>query len=157
TGRPPFQAEKLGLLLAQVQRDQPPRPSLLRPDLPAGLEAVCLKALAKRPQDRFASMADFAAALAPFVGGRANPPRRRWWVPAAALRLVTGLGVAWYAASGKRTAPEPRPGDAPAEGEDARQKLARRLAEAHLLIDARQYDQAAAVAEQAVALDPKSP
>jgi serine/threonine-protein kinase len=38
-----------------------------RPDLPAELEPVILKCLAKRREDRHASAADLAAALAPYA------------------------------------------------------------------------------------------
>ncbi len=67
TGRVPFQAGLFGELLAQIQRDPPPPLSEFRPDIPSGLAALCLKALAKNPADRFADMADFAAALTPFT------------------------------------------------------------------------------------------
>jgi serine/threonine protein kinase len=66
TGRVPFQGEGVGKLLAQIERDAPPPPSQFRPDLHAGLESVCLKALSKQPADRFATMAEFAAALVAF-------------------------------------------------------------------------------------------
>jgi serine/threonine protein kinase len=66
TGRVPFQGEGVGKLLAQIERDAPTPPSQFRPDLHAGLESVCLKALSKQPTDRFATMADFAAALVAF-------------------------------------------------------------------------------------------
>jgi tetratricopeptide (TPR) repeat protein len=176
TGRVPFQGEAMGRLLAQIQRDPPPRPSQFRPDLQPALEAICLKALAKNPEERFASMADFAAALAPFTEAApagaaprlpetaeyAPPRRRRWWLPAAAGALLLGvvLGVLRYATSGKRANDSPT-GEGPAEGlaedDPARQKLARRLAEGRLLIEAQQFDKAAAVAEQALELHPRSP
>jgi serine/threonine-protein kinase len=63
TGRPPFEGasayETLGLhMLAPVPRLAP-----LRPDVPAALEAAVTRALAKSANDRFASAAEFAAAL----------------------------------------------------------------------------------------------
>jgi serine/threonine protein kinase len=55
TGRRPFQGT-FAQLLRQIQ-DQPPEPpSRLRPGLHGGLEAICLRMMAKRPVDRFASM-----------------------------------------------------------------------------------------------------
>jgi serine/threonine-protein kinase len=68
TGRPPFRASAVGELLAQIERDPPPAPRNWRPELSATLEAACLKALAKVPADRFGTMEEFAAALAPFCG-----------------------------------------------------------------------------------------
>ena len=44
--------------------DAPRPPRLVRPDLPAPAEAVMLKALAKKPEDRFARASDLAAAFA---------------------------------------------------------------------------------------------
>ena len=61
TGRVPFEAETpLAVLFKQIQ-DPPPPLSLVRPDLPYTLEAVLLKALAKNPAQRYASMSDFRA------------------------------------------------------------------------------------------------
>jgi hypothetical protein len=55
TGRPPFQADAVMEVLWQ-QANVPPRPPHeLTPDLPAGLEAVILKALAKDPAARYAT------------------------------------------------------------------------------------------------------
>jgi serine/threonine protein kinase len=62
TGRRPFEGS-MARVLGGVMNDPPPKPSSLRQGLPSHLDAVILKALAKKPQDRFDSMADFAAAL----------------------------------------------------------------------------------------------
>ena len=64
TGRPPFAGDLLALL-RQIAHDPPPRPSARRPGLPARFDAVCLKALAKDPADRWKSMRALADALAP--------------------------------------------------------------------------------------------
>jgi Protein kinase domain/Bacterial tandem repeat domain 1 len=63
TGRPPFRGKTFGKLLAQIERDPPPRPSVLNPAVDEALEAIVLKALAKAPADRFASAREFADAL----------------------------------------------------------------------------------------------
>jgi eukaryotic-like serine/threonine-protein kinase len=55
TGKPPFEGEDLGAILADVQVGHFPRPSRLEPELDRALEAVCLKAMALRPSDRYAS------------------------------------------------------------------------------------------------------
>src|SRR4051794_33458017 len=58
TGRPPFLRDDLGELLACVMNAEPERPRRLWPGTPAPLEAVCLKALAKRPPDRYDDAAE---------------------------------------------------------------------------------------------------
>jgi serine/threonine-protein kinase len=64
TGHVPFEAEGMGLLLMkQMQRDPHP-PSAVRPGIPAGLESTILRAMAKSPTHRFASMAELGEALA---------------------------------------------------------------------------------------------
>jgi serine/threonine protein kinase len=66
TGRLPFEGP-LGALIAQIVLDAPPPPSRFRSALDSRLEAICLKALAKEPANRFASMKEFAAALAAYL------------------------------------------------------------------------------------------
>lgn len=73
TGRLPFEGS-FGTLIAQIVSDPPPPPSALRPDLDPALEAVCLRALAKNPADRYPSMKDFAAALDQWRRGAAPAP-----------------------------------------------------------------------------------
>ncbi len=63
TGRVPFRSADLQELLRQVQDDEPQPPRQLAGSIPPELEQVCLKALAKRQQDRFSTAADFAADL----------------------------------------------------------------------------------------------
>ncbi len=64
TGRPPFFGDLLALL-GQIALDPPPRPTVRRPGLPARFDAICLKALAKEPAERWKSMRAFADALMP--------------------------------------------------------------------------------------------
>jgi len=51
----PFTAPDEFVVLAKILRDDPPPPSKLRPDYPAALERVVLRALAKDPADRYPS------------------------------------------------------------------------------------------------------
>jgi len=62
TGRPPYSGDPL-TIYGRILRSPPPAPSRLRPDLDEAFDALCLMAMARRPEDRFASMTDFAAAL----------------------------------------------------------------------------------------------
>jgi class 3 adenylate cyclase/tetratricopeptide (TPR) repeat protein len=63
TGRVPFRAAEAVELLRQVREDEPQPPRQLVRDIPPELERACLKALAKRQQDRYTTAADFAADL----------------------------------------------------------------------------------------------
>ncbi len=76
TGRLPFTGDGVSLLVKVVSEDAPP-PSTFNRELPTDFDLVCLKALAKNPEDRFASADAFATALMPFLDprGEANAPR----------------------------------------------------------------------------------
>jgi Tol biopolymer transport system component/predicted Ser/Thr protein kinase len=63
TGQVPFQGETPHATLYAVATQAPPAPRQVNPGLPPAIEAVILKALAKRPDDRFQRGADMAAAL----------------------------------------------------------------------------------------------
>ncbi|HEX2312921.1 MAG TPA: serine/threonine-protein kinase, partial [Thermomonospora sp.] len=62
TGQPPFTGPSLGAYMNQHLNDLPPRPSTLRPGIPADLERLVLRLLAKNPDERPA-MPDVVAKL----------------------------------------------------------------------------------------------
>ena len=62
-GRLPFQAAGLTELRQQILAEIPPAPSRFAADVPAELDAICLRCLAKAPGDRFATAAELAVAL----------------------------------------------------------------------------------------------
>ena len=97
TGEPPFTGASVQAIIAKVMAERPTPLHLVRDTVPAPVEQAVLTALAKLPADRFATAAEFAAALvAPAVasdGGIARPrgahvARRR-----ARDRVVLGLGA----------------------------------------------------------------
>ncbi len=61
-GRPPF-VGRMEQLMYQHFNAQPLAPSAYNPRLSAALDAVILRALAKKPEERFPTIADFASAL----------------------------------------------------------------------------------------------
>ncbi len=64
TGVPPFGGDQpLKVIIAHATLDVVP-PSQLRSDVPADLEAVILRCLAKRPVERYQDAASLSAALA---------------------------------------------------------------------------------------------
>jgi serine/threonine-protein kinase len=72
-GHPPFEATSLYDQIHAVYTRPPQPPSTLVAGVPAAFDAVLLKALAKRPDDRFATAAEMRAALQPFKS-RSTPP-----------------------------------------------------------------------------------
>jgi serine/threonine-protein kinase len=63
TGETPFRGEGYGEVLVQHMTQVPRKPSTIRGVIPPHLEAVCMKALEKRPSDRFNDMDQFMRAL----------------------------------------------------------------------------------------------
>jgi predicted Ser/Thr protein kinase len=64
TGTVPFRGATPVAIAYRHVREDPAPPRLLNPDVPPSLEAVCLKAMAKRPDDRYQTAAEFRADLA---------------------------------------------------------------------------------------------
>src|SRR5262245_20516528 len=62
TGRMPFRGDAINVMV-RIATEDPDLPSALRPDLDPRLGAICLKAMGKKPEVRFAAMADLADAL----------------------------------------------------------------------------------------------
>src|SRR5712691_9162364 len=63
TATTPFQGETPMQIAAQQLHGQPPAPRRFRQDLPASAEQVILKALSKRPSDRYANGLELATAF----------------------------------------------------------------------------------------------
>jgi serine/threonine protein kinase/tetratricopeptide (TPR) repeat protein len=63
TGRAPFGDRDPYQVLEQVQRGEFRKPRQVKPETPPALEAVCLKAMARTPADRYATALDLAADL----------------------------------------------------------------------------------------------
>jgi tRNA A-37 threonylcarbamoyl transferase component Bud32 len=63
TGTVPFRGATPVAIAYRHVREDPAPPRLLNPDIPPSLEAVCLKAMAKRPEDRYQTAAEFRADL----------------------------------------------------------------------------------------------
>jgi eukaryotic-like serine/threonine-protein kinase len=64
TGQPPFSGESAFAVMMAHARDQVIPPSEIQPGIPADLEAVVLKALEKKPDDRYPDARAMGRALA---------------------------------------------------------------------------------------------
>jgi serine/threonine-protein kinase len=72
-GRPPFVAAGGGELIAMHLVNEPPRPSELMRTVPADVEEVVMRCLAKEPDARFATTAELATRLGELLGSTSLP------------------------------------------------------------------------------------
>jgi serine/threonine protein kinase len=67
TGQVPFPGGSILEKLVRHGTEEPPPLEQLRPDVPAAVAAIVRRLMAKKPEDRFQTPAELAAALAPFA------------------------------------------------------------------------------------------
>jgi serine/threonine protein kinase/Flp pilus assembly protein TadD len=84
TGQPPVQGKDVGEVLRRVERGEFPPPRQVKREAPAALEAVCLKAMALRLQDRYPTPRALAADVEAWL---ADEPVSAWREP---LRIRAG-------------------------------------------------------------------
>jgi eukaryotic-like serine/threonine-protein kinase len=155
TGRVPFEADSpVAVALKQVS-ERPRPPSALNPNVTPALDAVCLRALAKDPGDRFATADEFlraleaaeadpsGAALAPPPAPVPPPsaaPQRRWLSRNRAIVLAVIALLALIGAGLALALPDQNEVTVPAVIEKPR-------SEAEALLRSRGFDVAVATAE----------
>ncbi len=102
TGKPPFSGKETFALIVDVLNEPPVPPSRVREGCPRELDAVCLKALAKKPERRYATAAELAADLEKWLAGEAVSARTGslssifspWrWVRTRRARVVAGVAA----------------------------------------------------------------
>ena len=69
TGALPYPGDDFAQQAMAHLTQDPPRPSDLRPDLPSGFDEVVARGMAKRPEDRYPTASEFAAAASRAVAG----------------------------------------------------------------------------------------
>jgi tetratricopeptide (TPR) repeat protein/tRNA A-37 threonylcarbamoyl transferase component Bud32 len=162
TGKVPFDAADVGALLQRVQKGEFPPPRQLKRNVPAALEAVCLKAMALNQQDRYASTRALADDIEHWL---ADEPVIAWREPLAvragrwvrrhrvlAASTAAGLVVALVLVSGgavwleQRKEQERR--ERLAQQERAREQAEAGLAQAVALRQGYRYADAKAMLEQ---------
>ncbi len=133
TGVSPFRAVSAVAVLRRVSDEKPRAVRELNPNVPAWLEALIGRLMAKDPAQRFASAAEVAALLEGYLAHLRQPatapapdlpspaadgsPRRavlrrlahHLWLPALVLSAAAGLGIAIWMAAGAGEA-DPRAG-----------------------------------------------
>ena len=159
-------------ILHRVAESEIVRPTTHTPSLRGDLEAILLKALARNPDDRYASADEFADDLERYLDGRpliARPATtvyflskhiaRHWrgWIAAVSMFLLVISGIAYYVIATKQFA-EQSQAFAQAEGE-LRGNLASQMAEttfrnAATAIAEGEFDQSLILASQALRHDP---
>jgi serine/threonine-protein kinase len=129
TGRLPFDGESPIAIVLKHLREPPPRPRAVQPDVPLRLEGIVLKAMAKRPEDRYRSAREMAEDLSgtaeqwrdvveevegatrrfDLPGEGRGPTRRRLAVRVAAIvvaAVAVAGWVAWRSVDAYLTVPE---------------------------------------------------
>src|SRR5690606_638594 len=71
SGRVPYQGETIPEICVQVLQNPPPRLTELRPGAPQDLERIIDQALAKNREQRYQSVADFAADISAYASAPA--------------------------------------------------------------------------------------
>lgn len=95
-GRPPLEGVgSLPALLAALSQPTPVPGSLA--SVPPELERVCLRAMARSPQDRYASCAALAEDLEGWLGLPSGAGRWRPWLLVAGAGLLVAALLAWLA------------------------------------------------------------
>jgi len=120
TGEVPFKGS-IAAVMGQILSSAPRKPSKVKSGVDPALEAICLKMIAKLPEERFASMTEVVRALEAYTAGQqtgvvipeayrssvlpavddAQPPPSRgiliapWMLMTAVLIIVAGFGVTW--------------------------------------------------------------
>jgi serine/threonine protein kinase len=98
TLRPAFDDDDRSNLIARITHGEPPRPRKLNPAIPADLETIVLKAIAREPRDRYATAGELARDIECFLEDRPIQARRtsaaeRLWRWARRNRALAGLAA----------------------------------------------------------------
>ncbi|MEV0059542.1 protein kinase [Nocardia sp. NPDC050718] len=110
TGTTPFDASNPVTVIQGHLQQPPPRASALRAELPAALDAVIARGMAKRPDERFATCAEFAAAAGQALAGPGTGQRfpasaqTRTYPPNSPFTPAPGLPIAGNGTVGPNSA-----------------------------------------------------
>lgn len=99
TGRLPFEDPTMAVL-TRIQQEQPPAPRQYRPDLDTELEVICLQAMAKQTEERYATAAAFEQALVHWLENQGTTQMNQATGPVDSYQPAALLPKAWIWASG---------------------------------------------------------
>ncbi len=115
-GRPPYSGGSVMEVLRLVQATDPPLPRLVHPATDPGAEAICLRAMARHPDDRYRSARELAEDCARWESGEplatwtetgwtrlARRLRRQRAVVIGLVGLLAAVAISIAAAGGART------------------------------------------------------
>ncbi|MDB5390202.1 MAG: prkC 29 [Planctomycetaceae bacterium] len=109
TGRPPFLGNRVEIL-RKTLIESPVPPSKIKPELDPRLDGICLKALAKKPEDRFSSMTEFANQLSQLLKSEGLTRRKGFraatTVGLVAVIVMSALGLLLWSNSTVKTSSE---------------------------------------------------
>jgi serine/threonine-protein kinase len=99
TGEPVFTGPSTREVLRKVMEEEPKPPRQVCPDIPAGLEAVCLRALSKKPEDRYAAAKELADAVQQWQEAERRSAEEALRASEAQYRSLADLipGIVWTA------------------------------------------------------------
>jgi serine/threonine protein kinase/streptogramin lyase len=114
TGAPPFRRDtEVATIYAHLEEDVP-KASSKRPGIPPLLNSIVTKAMAKRPEDRFATAGEMAEALRDGSGPPPGPRRRSMLIGLGAVLALLGIGIAILASRSGETGQPPPSAESPA-------------------------------------------
>jgi serine/threonine-protein kinase len=114
TGRPPFEGEGMGDIIAAHIREPAPAPSSCAPEIAPAIDALLLRCLAKPPDERFQTMHELAAAIGQILPYITSPAAPTKWVyaypggPTPAPQMAPPSSS--YPGGGAPVTPVPPPG-----------------------------------------------
>lgn len=94
TGRPPFSGPP-AVVLAQVKTQDPPRLAQIKPSVPPELEAICLKAMRRRPEQRFADCRQLADNLTSWLQKARSRAKQKIMIASVIAGLCLVIFAGW--------------------------------------------------------------
>jgi serine/threonine protein kinase len=114
TGTPPFRKDtEVATIYAHLE-EEVPKASSKRPGISPPLSSIVMKAMAKRPEDRFATAGEMAEALRGDSRPPPGPRRRSMLIGLGAVLALLGIGIGILASGGDETGQSPPSAESPA-------------------------------------------